>query len=328
MGWLLPRVGAIPMYRGKLDRKGLRVARQLFCSGQFPLAIAPEGAINGHSRIMNPLEPGAAQLAFWCREDLQDQSQTQRVMILPIGIQYHYLRDPLPEIQKLLTKLENATGITPPSPPAASPPERIFKLSQQLLTKMESYYQTFHPGAWQKSSSKLESTSKNEAIFTYTDPELQQRLHRLLEAALLVAEADFQLSDRGDLMSRCHAIEQAAWERIYRDDLEIGALSAVDRALADRIAQEASSTLWHLRLVEIFNGVQGRNLSQGVTVDRLAETVLHLWDVVNRMQSETSLPKDHRYWVPVVLRYGSVSPYLWRTTGPSINTSAARLCKT
>jgi 1-acyl-sn-glycerol-3-phosphate acyltransferase len=291
VGWLLPRVGAIPMYRGKLDRKGLRVARQLFVHGQFPLAIAPEGAINGHSRIINPLEPGSAQLAFWCYEDLQNQPQKQRVMILPIGIQYHYLRDPMPEIQKLLSKLEVATGIISPSPAEASPPERIFKLSQHLLTKMETYYQTFHPGAWQKSCLKLESLCENAEISSYTDPELQQRLHRLLEAALLVAEADFQLSDRGNLMSRCHAIEQAAWERIYRDDLEIGDLSAVDRALADRIAQEASSTLWHLRLVEIFNGVQGRNLGQGVSVDRLAETVLHLCDVVNRMQSETCLPK-------------------------------------
>ncbi len=287
VGWLLPRVGAIPLYRGKLDRKGLRVARQLFSNGQFPLAIAPEGAINGHSRIINPLEPGAAQLAFWCREDRPDQ----QVVILPIGIQYHYLQDPIPAIQKILTQLETATGITSPSGPVVSPAERIFTLSQHLLTKMEAYYQTFHQGAWQASSLKQESASEHGETFSYTDPVIQGRLHRLLESALQVAEADFQLADRGDLMSRCHAIEQAAWERIYRDDLEISQLSAVDRALADRIAREASSTLWHLRLVEIFIGVQGRNLGQGVTVDRLAETVLHLWDVVSRMQNETCLPK-------------------------------------
>lgn len=71
LGWLLSRLGGIPIHRGKrLDRTGLRTARDLFANGNLPMTVAPEGATNGHSEIVSPLERGVAQLGFWCVEDL------------------------------------------------------------------------------------------------------------------------------------------------------------------------------------------------------------------------------------------------------------------
>jgi hypothetical protein len=71
VGWLLSQLGGTSIRRGKLDLMGLRSARDLFANGQFPIAAAPEGATNGHNEIVSPLEPGIAQLGFWCVEDLQ-----------------------------------------------------------------------------------------------------------------------------------------------------------------------------------------------------------------------------------------------------------------
>ncbi len=65
---IFPRLGGSFMQRGKLDRQGLRSARNLMASGQFPIAVAPEGGANGHSELVSPLEPGVAQMGFWCKE--------------------------------------------------------------------------------------------------------------------------------------------------------------------------------------------------------------------------------------------------------------------
>ena len=70
VGWLYSHVGGTPIHRGKLDRTGLRSVRNLFANASLPMAAAPEGATNGHNEIVSPLEPGIAQMGFWCVEDL------------------------------------------------------------------------------------------------------------------------------------------------------------------------------------------------------------------------------------------------------------------
>ena len=66
IGWLASQLGGTPIQRGKADWAGLRSARDLFVNGNFPMAAAPEGSTNGLSQIVSPLEPGIAQLSFWC----------------------------------------------------------------------------------------------------------------------------------------------------------------------------------------------------------------------------------------------------------------------
>lgn len=58
------------------------------------MAAAPEGATNGLSEIISPLEPGIAQLGFWCAEDLQKQERSEQVLIVPVGIKYSYVSPP------------------------------------------------------------------------------------------------------------------------------------------------------------------------------------------------------------------------------------------
>jgi len=58
---------------------------------------------------------------------------------------------------------------------------------------------------------------------------------RLRERALAQAEAHFQLRPKGSIVERCHRIEQAGWQAMYRDDLE--GSSALVLSLADWSAQ-------------------------------------------------------------------------------------------
>jgi 1-acyl-sn-glycerol-3-phosphate acyltransferase len=298
--WILPRIGAFPMLRGKLDRQGLRKARELAVSGRFPLAIAPEGGINGNSRVVTALEPGTAQLGFWCLEDLEKAGQSIPVMILPIGIQYSYLKDPASRLEKVLAELEKSCGIIPLLDPSLSfwpqIQQRILRLCEQILNSLEKFYAQFY-GVQVYTSEEWVAVGKNGDLKVPAS-DLRHRLFRVLDAALQVPEAHFGLKPRKDLMERRHCIEQAGWDRIFREDLEdVTTLSEIERSLANRVAQESDRYLWHMRLAETFIGVAEyyQETMENPAVDPLStreamiETVLRLWAVTHRLKDKEIL---------------------------------------
>lgn len=291
LGWFYSRLGGTSIQRGKVDRQGLKSARQLFANGQFPMAAAPEGANNGHTEIVSPFEPGIAQFGFWCVEDLLKANRTEKVFIVPLGIQYFYPEAPWRTLAQLLADMEREVGITPlsvsslPNEPAAiaqSLYPRLRQLGYRLLAAMEAYYADFF---------KISFENK-EADSVQAANDLAVRLNRLLDAALHTAESFFHLVPKGSVIDRCRKIEQAGWDWIFREDLRAeNNLSAVERGLADRIAEEADLRMWHMRLVESFVAVTGNYVSEKPTVERFAETLLLLRDTVVRIKGENPFPR-------------------------------------
>lgn len=303
VGWLYSRLGGTPIQRGKVDRRGLKSVRQLFSAGAFPLAAAPEGANNGHSEILSPLEPGIAQFGFWCVEDCLKAQRRQSVVIVPLGIQYRYRHAPWPALVSLVTSLEHDLGLSPltmsPEASAAATrlPEadgiipgvaeqlypRLVRVGERLLSVMEDYYAEFFPASFQTSS---------ETIHPDVGPPLAPRLHQLLNIALQAAESFFQLPSKGTVIDRCRRIEQAGWDWIYREELRSQSrLSPVERGLADRIAEEAMLRMWHMRLVESFVAVTGDYVSRQPTAERFAETLLLMRDTVIRIKGGNPFPR-------------------------------------
>jgi 1-acyl-sn-glycerol-3-phosphate acyltransferase len=312
MGWLFSGLGATPIRRGKLDTVGLRSARNLFTDGQFPLAAAPEGATNGHNEIVNPVEPGIVQLGFWCAEDLAKAGRTEQVFIVPIGIQYQYISMPWQALEKLLGELEQDAGLTPEVPETdlewiqSQTPltdrhhailyRRLIQLAEHLLSLMEAFYSKFYhhefAAAWQDKSQNPEVARADASGALPQNHHIAQRLHHLLNAALAVAENYFGVQGKGDYNERCRRLEQAGWDRIYREDLkQIEALPPVERGLADRIAEEADLRLWHMRLVESFVSVTGQYVIEKPTVERFSETLLLMWDMVTRLKGRSPFPR-------------------------------------
>ncbi len=289
VGWIYSRLGGTPIQRGKVDRQGLRSARTLLANGTLPLAAAPEGGNNGHTEIVSPLEPGVAQMGFWCAEDMLSQGRAEQVVILPLGIAYRYLTPPWPELDRWLDRLERENGLAAPTPvyapgdTAAAAIEqryqRLYGLGEHLLTLMEGYYNRVYDSA-------LSPSSKD-------DPgALGHRLEALMNAALEVVETYFKLPPRGSLIDRCRRIEQAGWDRIFRQDLASDRpLSSVERGLADREAEEASLRMWHMRLVENFVAVTGQYVRQCPSAERFAETVMILRDTMCLIQGENPFPR-------------------------------------
>ncbi|MBC7970647.1 MAG: 1-acyl-sn-glycerol-3-phosphate acyltransferase [Verrucomicrobia bacterium] len=293
MGWLYAQLGGTPIRRGKVDRVGLRSARDLFANGALPMAAAPEGATNGHTEIVSPLEPGLSQLAFWCVEDLHKANRSETVLVVPIGIQYRYITPPWKALDQLLTTLEADTGLavsTPRSADAATESvlyQRLYRLGEHLLSVMEQFYSRFYH---QPLSTVKEGSTAPPADLAApaSHAEFATRLTALMDAALTVAEQYFNLQPKGSVIDRCRRLEQAGWDYIYREDLKpIDQVSPLEHGLADRVAEEADLRLWHMRLVESFVAVTGKYVLEKPTVERFAETTLLMWDMVARIKGQS-----------------------------------------
>ena len=302
VGWLYSQLGGTPIVRGKIDRVGLRSARDLFVNSQFPIAAAPEGATNGHNEIVSPLEPGIAQMGFWCVEDLLKAGRTEKVLIVPLGIQYRYVEPPWQPLEKLLTQLEIDCGLPPldrtdianlenTNPDSENQNykfqyRRLIRLGGHLLAVMEDFYSRFYHKNLPPQTSILTSLPLPEKTANDSGNEVMMaRLKGLLDVALQVAEEYFNLKPKGSVIDRCRRLEQAGWDYIYREDIKnIAALSPLERGLADRLAEEANLRMWHMRLVESFVSVTGRYVEEKLTAERLAETTLLLWDVLARIK--------------------------------------------
>ena len=283
IGWFLSRMGGTSIQRGKADWAGLRAARNLFAEADFPIGAAPEGGTNGLSEMISPLEPGIAQLGFWCAEDLQKAGRSEQVFILPVGIKYSYVNPPWESIDKLLSELEEASGLPVNETrfDKALPQEtlypRLIRLAENLLSVMEDFYKRFYHHSPELNIPETETSDGNEAIAA--------RLKSLLDSALKVSEDYFDLLPKGNFNDRCRRVEQAGWNYIFREDFkDIKSLSSIEKSLADRVAEEASLRIWHMRLVESFVAVTGKYVREKPTAERFAETTLILWDVVARIK--------------------------------------------
>jgi len=290
LGWLLSRMGGVSVHRGKHpDWQALRTARELMLHGDLPFAVAPEGATNGHSEILGPLEPGVAQMGFWCVEDLQKAGRPETVWIVPLGIQYFYIGTPWPRLDELMSQLEATMGL--PVQPLEPVPEgkreeayyqRLLHLGEQFLTTMEQFYSRFYHRPLPPKDLPPDT------------PSLIPRLKALRDEALKVAEEYFGISSKGTLEDRCRRLEEAAWTYIYRPDVsDRTTLSPLDRGLADWVAEEASLRDLHMRLVESLVAVTGNYVQEKPSFERFAETTLLLFDVMARIRGD-KYPKRPR----------------------------------
>lgn len=285
VGWFISQLGGTPIRRGALDRVGLRSIRDLYVNGQFPMAAAPEGATNGHNEIVSPIEPGIAQFGFWCREDLDKAGRNAAVAIAPLGVRYCYQTAPWQYLDRLLSQLEVESGlrntanrsmglnngVTPSQSEQTELYQRLIALAEHLLSLMESFYSKFY-------QQKLAAEGS-----------LPDRLQALSDAALKVAEQSFGIKSNGNISDRCRRVEQAAWSRIYRDDIsELDTLAPAERGLADLVASEAELRLWHMRLVENFVSVTGHYVAEKPSVERFADTILLLWKMMARLKGESN----------------------------------------
>jgi hypothetical protein len=270
--WLYPRTGGIPIYRGKADRQGLQAIRQFMINGEYPVAISPEGGTNGHSELVNPVEPGVAQMGFWGMEDLVKAGRTEQIVILPVGVQYHYIGDNWARIDDLLMRLERDCGLSKPKIEPSDRYKRLYDLGDHILNFVNNHYKKFYASI---------------APSPPADESLGAKLQVLLDHILRVAESHFDIKSKGSFIDRSRRLEQAGWDQVFRSDIkDIDALSVMEIGFANQLAKEANTSHWHMRIAESLTAVTGDYVARHPSPTRFAETLLLIDRALSRTKSE------------------------------------------
>ncbi|MDY6784737.1 MAG: 1-acyl-sn-glycerol-3-phosphate acyltransferase [Cyanobacteriota bacterium] len=287
LGWYFSGLGGSPIHRGKkLDWSGMRAARDLLLNGRFPLSVAPEGATNGRNAFVSPLEPGVAQLAFWCVEDLFEANRNETVVLVPIALEYRYRNPPWHRLDKLLSQLEKDVGLPVEAIASGGDGEkgfahRLLRLGEQFATQMEQFYTRFY----------------RRSLASSPDSSLSERLKALLDASLQVSEEYLGLSGKGTVVERCRWIENAGWNWTYREELkDLSTISPLERGLADWVARETELRVAHMRLVEGFVAVSGSCEGEKIGFESLSEIALILFDAIARLKGKTPPRRPRLGW--------------------------------
>jgi hypothetical protein len=288
VAWLYPRTGGIPISRGKLDREALRMIRHYIVNGEYPVVISPEGGTNNHNELVNPLEPGVAQMGFWAAEDLEKAGRHETVAILPVGVQYEYLGNPWDKVDQFLMQLEQDCGITKPelrSPSMEERYERLYALGEYLLNEVGKHYQKYY-AAYTPESPAMAAVTDNPAIAH--NETIGDRLPLLLDHMLRVSEAHFKIKPKGTFIDRCRRLEAAGFEQIFRTDInDLDAIPPLEKGLADHLAKEANSSHWHMRIAETLTAISGSYIKESPTPTRFADVLQQVWRAVARVKGQT-----------------------------------------
>jgi len=272
INWLFPALGGISIFRGKLDRAALNLIRQQIINGKEPLSMAPEGGTNGKSELVAELEPGIAQIGFWSAEDLLKEGRTEEMLIIPVGIQYEYSAKAWGAIDQTIITIEKECGITKPEITPNTRYQRLYDLGSYLVQWVSDYYKNFYG-----------SYANTNTTITDTD-DLATRVQDLADRILRVAEMNFGIKSKGTAIDRCRRLEQAGWDRIFRNDIkDIAQLSQVERSFADQLALEANYSNWHMKIAESIIGVTSDYVRQHPSPSRYVEVLKLMWSVLQRV---------------------------------------------
>jgi hypothetical protein len=278
INWLFPALGGISIFRGKLDRPALNLMRQQITSGAFPLSMAPEGGTNGKNEIVAELEPGVAQIGFWAAEDLQKVGRTEEMLIIPIGIQYEYRTDVWEQIDQAIATIEKESGLIQSAITPENRYQRLYDLGLHLVQWVGNYYQTFYR------QHIAQDIVQDAQVAVNQSQDLGTLIDNLCDRILRIAEINFGIKAKGTTIDRCRRLEQAGWDRIFRNDIkDIEKLSQVERSFADQLALEAYHSNWHMKIAESIIGITSDYVRQHPSPSRYIEVIKIVWSVLNRI---------------------------------------------
>jgi len=272
--FILPRVGAVPVYHVKYDRDSVRGIRGVMKDGKNPLGIASEGQISYHAETLPRIEQGTVRMGFWCARDLEKAGRGEHVTVLPLSVHYRYFRKDMKKVVRALRHVETLCGLDgetvsgADAAPAKLLP-RVDRVEDRLLELTEQYYKD---------------------TYAYQPPETASRHGRWLALqpfSLSVAEHALGMDPgNADTIRRMYAVRQAAWDRIY-PETPVEGLSPLKAAFADRRAGEAWYAMRHMELVDLMSyhddGYFSADAPESQTFDRLVETVYTLEDLTHRL---------------------------------------------
>ena len=133
-GWVLQRMGAFSVDREGCDRRAIRQAVEVLSSGHA-LVVFPEGEIYHLNDRLTPLLEGVAFMALSAQRELDKAQSAGHVWVVPTAIRYRYIDDVTPKLEAAVAALEDRLFWKPR--PGSALHERIIQIGELLLTIKE-----------------------------------------------------------------------------------------------------------------------------------------------------------------------------------------------
>jgi hypothetical protein len=269
-GWparfVMPNVGAMPIYHSKLDSRGMERIYKALIDGPYPLALAPEGQVSYTTDNVPRLEPGVIRIGFHAADRLARAGGGKEkipVEILPVAIHFRFGSWGRLTLEFLIKKIEKYTGVS-----------RIGKNGERL-----SYSRRL-------SLSREHILTANEKRYGLTSDEglpFAERLDAVIDAALAATERILGVKTKGDLFARMYSLRQTCWDRLVLPGVNsFKPFSGVEQGVMDLAAGEAWHAGRHLEVVDLGWYFRGPVPADDAPLHHKIEYAQNLWDFASR----------------------------------------------
>jgi hypothetical protein len=262
----LRQFGALPVHHAKTDNRGMDRIYRAIVDGYYPLALAPEGQVSYTSNAVPRLEPGVMRIGFMAAQRVEEKSPGCPVEVLPLSIHLRYGRRGRAAMEKLLGKIERLAGLSGRGRKEMPFAERLRQCRECILAVNEARY-------------NIEA----DVSLSFED-----RLDRMIAAALETAERMLGLKSEGELFPRMYRLRQICWDRIVLPGIDnLKDMPIIRRGAADLRAGEAWYIGRHQELVDFCWYFRVPLPAEDAAMHDLVEYVQNLWDFASRTMGGT-----------------------------------------
>lgn len=131
--WQYRQHGCFSVDRDGADRRAFRFSVDVLSGSSDPLVIFPEGEVYHLNQRVTPFREGPAAIAIAAA-----RRSGRCVSCIPCALKYEYVKDPTPQLEKVMKRLEAVLGWPPQRhhPLAA----RVDRFGQAILQRIEEQY--------------------------------------------------------------------------------------------------------------------------------------------------------------------------------------------
>lgn len=230
--WVYQRYGCFSIEREGADLRAFKRAVQILNDESHPLVIFPEGDVYHCNDRVTPFREGTAAVALTAA-----RHASRPIIAVPCGLKYQYIQDPTPELESVMSELEQSIHWRPrTSQPLA---ERIYRFAEAAVSLKE----LEHIGATKPGS-------------------LPDRVRGLIEHVLGGMERTHGLGARDQTVpERVKNVRRACLEKLETANGDPVAAAQLDAQLANLFF-----------VVQLFS-YPGDYVAERQTTERLAETI-------------------------------------------------------
>jgi 1-acyl-sn-glycerol-3-phosphate acyltransferase len=136
--WALRSAGTVPVRHGSLDRGTLDSLVTAIAEDPVPVALAPEGQVTYHAGTVQSLDEGVARMALWASERLAEAGRPLVVRVVPLAVEYRFTPRARARLPGFLSRLERRCGLADGS--ARPIRERLDRIWERLTALAEDHY--------------------------------------------------------------------------------------------------------------------------------------------------------------------------------------------